>query len=93
MLLQDFLQLLTGLNGQNQLYLKVDQNLRPLSKFILAREDCQLCCGSRPLTVDKFRRLTGKGDAAIPLSFCWQDRTLPVYGIQIQPAERRIICR
>ena len=40
MLLEDFLQLLTDLGGQNVLYLQVKDQTIPLSKFVLAREDC-----------------------------------------------------
>ena len=36
MLLEDFLQLLAGLGGQNVLYLQVQNQTLPLSKFVLA---------------------------------------------------------
>lgn len=93
MLLEDFLQLLTDLGGQNVLYLQVKDQPLPLSKFVLAREDCQLLCGKTPMTLAKFRQLTGKGSKSIPLSFCWQEEEIPVYGIQILPAQGKIVCR
>ena len=55
MLLEDFLQLLAGMGGQNVLYLQVQDQTLPLSKFILAREDCQLLCGGQAMTLAKFR--------------------------------------
>ena len=64
MLLEDFLQLLAGLGGQNVLYLQVQDQTLPLSKFVLAREDCQLLCGGQAITLAKFRQLTGKGSSA-----------------------------
>lgn len=93
MLLEDFLQLLTDLGGQNVLYLQVKDQPLPLSKFVLAREDCQLLCGAMPMTLAKFRQLTGKGSKSIPLSFCWQEEEIPVYGVQILPAQGKIVCR
>ncbi|MGM9906193.1 hypothetical protein [Lactobacillus sp.] len=93
MLLADFLQLLTDLGGQNALYLQVKDQTLPLSKFVLAREDCQLLCGKKPLTLAKFRQLTGKGSKSIPLSFYCQEKEISVYGIQILPAERKIVCK
>lgn len=39
------------------------------------------------MTLAKFRQLTGKGSKSIPLSFCWQEKEIPVYGVQILPAE------
>lgn len=66
MLLEDFLQLLAGLGGQNVLYLQVQDQTLPLSKFVLAREDCQLLCGGQAMTLAKFRQLTGKGSKSIP---------------------------
>lgn len=93
MLLEDFLQILAGLGGQNVLYLQVKDQTIPLSKFVLAREDCQLLCGKKAMTLAKFRQLTGKGSKSIPLSFCWQEEEIPVYGVQILPAEGKIICK
>lgn len=81
MLLEDFLQLLTDLGGQNVLYLQVKDQTLPLSKFVLAREDCQLLCGKTPMTLAKFRQLTGKGSKSIPLSFCWQVEEIRLYNI------------
>ncbi|CCK82712.1 Putative uncharacterized protein [Lactobacillus equicursoris 66c] len=93
MQLTDFMQLLTSLDDRNALFLAAGDQEIPLSKVTLARESCQLTTGDKPLTLGHLKRLLGRGSQDIPLRFLADGQEVPVYGVQIQAAKGRLLCK
>ncbi|CCI85961.1 hypothetical protein FC52_GL000551 [Lactobacillus pasteurii DSM 23907 = CRBIP 24.76] len=92
MTLNNFLELIRNINQNSTFYVKVDQKQLPLSKFTLSSSESYFSVGQNPMTKQKFIRLIKQiYRTSLPLYVNYDNRKIPIYGLQISIELGRII--
>lgn len=92
MTFNNFLQLIDNINQDFQIFCQIQDKNLPISKITVSANDFLAIPGQKAITKRKIIRLFNKmHNRGLSLFIFYQDKKMPVYGIQISLEKSQII--
>lgn len=89
--MNNFIQLINNLNQNFSIYLRIKQEVYPLTKITFTANECLLYAGQRAMNKKQlFNLIRNIHHRNIAIFMVKDEQQLPVYGIQVAINEKRV---